>query len=245
MNSNLFKTSFAGFICLIQINQEAGLSPVEHTKSGESRALTSIQAGSAFSVHGAGQARKGFHTFQSTLPLTLLSFTAEKTGSGKIELVWKTAQEVYTSHFNIERSLDGRKWVKIGTRYAKGQQGTVEAYSYTDANPSGEANYYRLQVVDDDNSSGYSSVRLVTLGLNSTVRVYPSLARANNLVYVEGISPEKAQVELYSTEGRPVFATRLYSNTFNTPNLFPGIYHVRITDISRGSLAGLQKIVIY
>src|SRR5688572_16068185 len=148
-----------------------------------------------------------------TLPLTLISFTATKLSSGKVELTWKTAQEINVSHFYIERSLDGRKWVRIGQTTAKGQQGTVVTYSFTDIKPEGDVNYYRLHVIDYDAKSDYSPVRLITMK-DVPVRIYPNLARSNGTLYVEGISPEVTLLELYDNRGLLKEKIKLYSNSF-------------------------------
>ena len=149
------------------------------------------------------------------------------------------------SHFNIERSIDGQKWTRIGVKQAKGQQGSVETYTYTDANPVEDANYYRLHVVDQDTRSDYSPVRMVTFGNEIQVRVYPTLAKSNSTLFVAGISPEIALVEMFSNEGNPVFKVRMYSNTFSLPSVQPGVYHIRITNTTSNTTASLQKIVIH
>jgi hypothetical protein len=178
-----------------------------------------------------------------TLPLTLISFTATKLSSGKVELTWKTAQEINVSHFYIERSLDGRKWVRIGQTTAKGQQGTVETYSFTDSKPEGDVNYYRLHVIDYDAKSDYSPVRLITMK-DVPVRIYPNLARSNGTLYVEGISPEVTLLELYDNRGLLKEKIKLYSNSFTLPTLRPGIYHVRISNAVNNQVACMQKIVV-
>lgn len=179
-----------------------------------------------------------------TLPLTLIYFSASRAPSGKVELSWKTAQEMNVSHFDIEKSLDGRKWTTLGARTAKGQQGSVESYIFADNNPSDGANYYRLHVVDHDGRSDYSPVRLVTIGKETPVRIYPTLTRSNSTVYVEGISPEFAQVEIVNNDGKMMNKVRMYSNTITLPGLPAGLYHVRITNTNTRTPACLQKIIV-
>ena len=180
-----------------------------------------------------------------TLPLTLIYFRATKTNNGKVELTWKTAQEMNVSHFTIERSEDGRTWVALANKPAKGLQGSVETYSYTDATPGKEDNYYRLYVTDLDSKSDYSPVRFVSFRADAAMRLYPTPAKANTNIYVEGVSPEIALVEVYNNSGRLVIRERLYSNFFNLTGLRSGIYHARITDVNNNDLIFQQKIMIY
>lgn len=179
------------------------------------------------------------------LPLTLIEFRATKNNTEKADLMWKTAQEMNVSHFNIERSTDGRTWVKIGAKSATGQQGAIQTYNYKDNSPSKDINYYRLQVVDHDYKSDYSPVRLLVFGDPKPIRIYPTLARSNSTFYVEGISPEITLVEIYNTEGRLLQKIKLYSNSFTMPYLSPGTYHTRIVNTSNFTAPCQQKIVIH
>ena len=180
----------------------------------------------------------------AVLPLTLMEFRVTKNNMDKADLMWKTAQEMNVSHFDIERSTDGRKWEKIGVKTATGQQGSVQTYYYKDQSPSEDANYYRLHIMDHDGKSDYSPVRLLVFGEAKPVRVYPTLARSNSTFYVEGISPEVTLVEIFSNEGRLLQKLRLYSNTFTVPHLSSGTYHIRIINTSNYTVTGHQKIIV-
>ena len=179
------------------------------------------------------------------VPLTLIYFNLDKNTGGKVELQWKTAQELNVSHFNIEKSVDGKKWTKIGNVKATGREGSIQTYVFTDMSASNKVNYYRLQVVDNDARGDYSPVRLITSTEEAEVRIYPTMTNSNSTLYVEGISPENAQVELFGASGRVFHKIKMYSNTISLPGIPPGIYQVRITSIATRGIACLQKIVIY
>ena len=227
MNPTLLKAYCAGFLLLLTSYSNPCFSLGVAEPGFEARNITGINA-------------KPF-----TLPLTLLQFTVTRTSAGKIELNWQTAQEINVSHFNIERSLDGRKWEKVGLKEARNQQGTITTYVFTDVSPTQGANYYRLHVVDNDGRADYSPVRLVTLGIEIPVRIYPTLAKSHNTIYVEGISPEQAVVEIVNNYGILVRKVRLYSNSFSLPGLSPGLFHVRISNIAAPYTSSLQKLIIY
>lgn len=100
-------------------------------------------------------------TIATTLPVSVLNFDARRNGKVN-DLNWRTSQELNSSKFIIERSTDaGRTFTEIGQVAAAGNSNTVRSYSFTDANPIKGYNYYRLRVVDIDNSFKYSDVRNV------------------------------------------------------------------------------------
>jgi hypothetical protein len=179
------------------------------------------------------------------LPLKLLAFTATKTAFNKVLLQWKTAEETGCSHFDIERSEDGRQWMKIGVTPAIGQQGAIQSYQFTDQSPLPGSNYYRLKQVDLDGQYDYSPVRLISFNNQTAVLIYPTLIKGNNPLFISGISPEKAVVELYDNNGRMLSKTKLYSNSITLPSLPAGTYHIKVTDIYDRKIAATQQILIY
>lgn len=93
----------------------------------------------------------------NVVPVELTSFSAEN-NNGNVVLRWSTATETNNAGFEIERSQDGRNFVKIG--FITGNGTTVSAcnYAYTDANIESPSYYYRLKQVDYDGSVSYSNV---------------------------------------------------------------------------------------
>ena len=235
MNPTHVKSLCAGmsFLCLVATARACETST--GTAAGQLSEKTS------FSNVGIREARR----LPPPIPLTLIYFNLERNIVGKVALEWKTAQEVNVTHFNVEKSLDGRKWSKVGTLKATGREGSIQTYTYTDNSAPGDVNYYRLQVVDDDGRSNYSPVRLILFTEDPEVRIYPTMTNSNSTLYVEGISPENAMVELFSASGKSFHKIKMYSNTITLPGIPPGIYQVRITNLATKSTACLQKIVIY
>jgi len=94
------------------------------------------------------------------LPLTLLSFTLEK-DNGSADLKWVVTDQVNTSFFDVQRSVDGLNFGLIGTVSAAGTSSGNADYSYRDPlnGISGGIVYYRLRMVDDDGKYSYSLVR--------------------------------------------------------------------------------------
>ncbi|MEM8586127.1 MAG: FG-GAP-like repeat-containing protein [Bacteroidota bacterium] len=106
------------------------------------------------------------------LPLDLLDFSVVGTSAGR-SLRWQTDWEQNTSHFVVERSLDGRAFQAIGQLSAAGYSEQVNAYSFLDREEL-RANecFYRLKMTDADGSFTYSPVRQISLSATGASPVF-------------------------------------------------------------------------
>ena len=95
----------------------------------------------------------------SALPVELTSFTSSVTGNN-VKLNWKTATEVNSSEYQIERKEAGNvgNWEKIGTVKSSGNSSSPKNYSFTDKNILAGKYNYRLRMVDNDGTSSFSNV---------------------------------------------------------------------------------------
>ena len=115
------------------------------------------------------------------LPVELVDFTAQLQGAETVQLKWATASEKNSDRFEVERSLDGSAFDRIGTVAAAGSSSGAQLYALLDRHlPAGAGRlYYRLQQVDLDGTTSYSPVRSVAklpgsaAGLNP-LAVYPN-----------------------------------------------------------------------
>jgi len=96
---------------------------------------------------------------QAPIPVSLLSF-AGQLQNGNTLLQWTTSQEINSKIFEVQRSIDGVNFVKIGTVNAAGNSNSQRRYTFVDRSIRA-INYYRLKQVDMDNSSKLSSIVLV------------------------------------------------------------------------------------
>jgi hypothetical protein len=88
-------------------------------------------------------------TRMSALPIELLSFEGKKQVNSNM-LYWSTASEHNSSHFIIEKSVDGFKWSDIGQVLSAGNSTQKIEYSLEDKDVSQVINYYRLHQYDID-----------------------------------------------------------------------------------------------
>ncbi|WP_293299595.1 T9SS type A sorting domain-containing protein [Pedobacter sp. UBA4863] len=146
--------------------------------------------------------RAAIGTYSDVLPLTLVDFNAVREANG-IRLHWRTAQEINVKQIEIERSVDGISFIKIGSLAANNNAGE-HLYTYLDRNASTSLyNYYRLKTIDYDGSVDYSK-ELVAAPLSivmSEIHLYPNPVNS----YVEVNFPletGKGYVKVLAVDGR-------------------------------------------
>lgn len=118
------------------------------------------------------------------LPVSLLSFEAEKSGSHAL-LTWITSQEINNNYFQIQRSEDGINFTDIGKVMGKGTTTTLQSYSFVDEKPLHGTTYYRLKQVDYDGAWEYSPIRTVTFGGLWLVFPKPATDKVNIIAPLE------------------------------------------------------------
>lgn len=167
----------------------------------------------------------------SALPVELTAFNANTEGS-KNRLTWATASERGTSHFDIERSRDGKTFEKVGEVKAKGEAAN---YAFTDSKAVSGTSYYRLKMVDFDGTTDYSKIVSVQSYGKGKVKIYPTVT-ADNLV-VEGAK----SVTIVNMMGQVVLQREMNSSVVSLQELPKGIYIVKGEATEGGTF--LEKIV--
>ena len=163
------------------------------------------------------------------LPVQLISFTAQAQGAG-VAVAWRTASEVNSDRFEVERSIDGATFSTLALVAAHGTTSAAHAYAYLDALlPTGVATlYYRLRQVDLDGSAHYSPVRMVAVA-TASLSVFPNPTHADATLTGAAAS---APVHVLDAVGREVLFTTTDA-TGTAPLALPaglpsGVYVVRV-----------------
>jgi hypothetical protein len=197
--------------------------------------VASVPAGSDFSFFTVS-------TTDAPLPVTLVSFTAERLGADGL-LKWTTASELNNAYYQIESSADGVGFQPLGRVAGAGTSTQAHRYQFTDANlaryASGQV-YYRLRQVDADGTGTYSPVRAVAVpmaaGWLAQVFPNPSGSAAPISLRLQTERGGEVQLTLSDALGRRVArqAAPLGAGTTTlpldfAPGLPPGVYllHVR------------------
>jgi hypothetical protein len=102
------------------------------------------------------------------LPVELIRFIGYANNDENI-LEWTTATELNNSHFEIQRSRDGREFENLGKVQGAGTTSLKQEYSFVDRNPYDGKNYYRLKQIDFDKKIQYSKVILLESNTSTTL----------------------------------------------------------------------------
>jgi len=147
-----------------------------------------------------------FHGGSGSLPLTLLSFTAQAVKNDEAQLEWTTVTETNTKQFTILRSKNGGAFDSIGVVAAAGNSTAELNYSFTDATPFAGINYYRLKMQDLDGTATYSNVEpvLITVGVSQPLSVYPNPAVSAVTVAFTSAVGGKYTVQLTDLTGKEI-----------------------------------------
>ena len=120
----------------------SALTHVSATGSNENFTLTA--SGNGFSWFNGGGDNNN-----NPLPVELISFNGT-CNEGMVDLLWQTASEFTSSHFDVEKSTDGETWRVLATIPSAGTSNELLTYQTEDNNGTNGANYYRLRQVDID-----------------------------------------------------------------------------------------------
>jgi len=139
-----------------------------------------------------------------SLPVELISYEAYKI-EGDVKLEWITASERNSSHFFIERSLDGTEWEFVATVKAAGNSSEFRAYSVFDRDLPAGIVYYRLYQVDIDGAVNFEGIRSVEMGSLNVVTVYPN--PAGDWIFVEA-GNEITSIDVLDLTGRQIISSK-------------------------------------
>jgi hypothetical protein len=140
------------------------------------------------------------------LPVELISFTGWNQGAVN-RLQWVTSTELNTSKFVIEKSVDQGVWSVIGEKTAAGNSSQRLTYDFTDNSPIVGNNYYRLKVVDLDNTFSYSNTINIPVGeavVNNFTRVYPNPTSGLLNVEIQSTDIYDTKIVAYDAIGKKV-----------------------------------------
>lgn len=167
----------------------------------------------------------------NVLPVELVDFNASR-NNGEVILSWQTASEINNSHFEIERSNDGKSFSAVDVTMGKGTTSEFSSYTYIDQYAPKCNSFYRLKQVDFNGEYSYSNIVMVETELDfSGFSVYP------NPVISELIIDNRASAEAFGSSfsihdisGKMVYKSDVTSETqtIDVSGLQAGIYYVTI-----------------
>jgi len=176
------------------------------------------------------------------LPVSLVDFKGLYKNDGKVELTWVTSFEQNSDRFEIERSLDGIAWEKVGALKAHGTSSIRKFYTFIDNAGQNTAIkkdlYYRLKQVDLDNKAAYSRlliVRVYNTRSTKMISVTPNPAKNDISVNIQLNEGSFIVMKVISSNGTVVMKKSLKAeagaNSYmleGTSNLQRGMYVLEV-----------------
>ncbi|MBC6989192.1 T9SS type A sorting domain-containing protein [Hymenobacter sp. BT491] len=212
------------------------VSPTTAAATGANTTYENVVATAVPGVNYAATSSTGEDvTIVKPLPVELKQFNATAVRQDGL-LTWSTATEVNSDRFEIERSLDGKTFEKIGSVKGQGNSTHATEYRYTDTNAarwSAKPIYYRLRQVDFDGVSAFSPVRFVTFDKQvlTAVALYPNPAHGAATLDLTGLAAGTYQVQVLDLTGRALSKQTVVgaqAHPLSVQQLPMGSYIVRI-----------------
>ncbi len=145
----------------------------------------------------------------NAMPVELMSFKGRK-DNGNIALEWSTATEENSSHFEIQKSTNGLDWEAIGNIESNHNSVVTNHYAFIDRAVVSINNYYRLRMVDLDETFEYSDVIMVNMGELTTdfeVRAFPNPTTDYLQVTLNSKEQTNVNISIVDVNGRVIQTT--------------------------------------
>lgn len=178
-------------------------------------------------------------------PVVLSSFDAERGGKNVVNVNWKTEQELNSSRYEIQRSLNNIDFETVGVVTTKNSNTSIaQYYSFTDnSNNLNQSSFYRLKMIDLDNSFTYSSVKVVKgSGFQAEISLFPNPAYGNQTITINNIS-EPSSIRIFDYAGRLIQKMSSTGNSVQIKKLQKGNYFVNITGMQTGT-SSVKKLFV-
>lgn len=174
----------------------------------------------------------------TVLPIKLISFTGLTNTLNVNTLNWSASTEINTKSFEIERSLDGLNYLKVGSVVASVTSVNTINYNFDDKYNflQGSTYFYRLKMIDQDMDFTYSPVITLNGKGKPVIAVSPNPFTDKITVSVSSYAAGVAKMELTDIKGRKVLeqTKSIQAGTNSvaiilTPGILKGIYFLHVS----------------
>jgi hypothetical protein len=182
------------------------------------------------------------------LPLELLTFSGSLQEDNSALLQWITTNEINTSYFVVERSVDGNNFNSIGSVNTNENSDIRNSYFFTDVSAGAQAAstlYYRLKMFDKDGKYAYSKVISITLNKKMEVLLFPNPVKQILNIRLNGYDRNPVQVQIMDLAGRIIYSEKSIVNqtsgiTMDVKHWKPQVYILKVMN-SRNEVIATQK----
>lgn len=195
---------------------------------------------------GANAADRFYITFRPTsiLPVTFTTISAVRLREKEVNVNWNVENEISMEKYEVERSLNGRDFIKIGETNPVGNS----YYNLKDLNASPADNFYRIKGISIGGRVQYSAVAKVS-GDNyiSGISVMPNPVENKTMnIHFSGTLAGTYIVKITNNLGQVVYSSAIETNSANCvvsvdlKKLAAGTYQVSLNGIKKFS----QRIIV-
>ncbi len=156
-------------------------------------------------------------------PVNLSNFSS-KIVENNIELNWQTLTETNSNVFEIERSKDGKNFVRIGSVLTKKTSG-MNDYAFIDNAPD-FLNHYRLKQIDNDGKFSYSKILFVKMPSANPLKVLLNPAKNYIEINIAVEDSKLKELVLYDLYGKKMSSCKAHQGNqkMNVQTLANGKY---------------------
>jgi chitinase len=142
------------------------------------------------------------------LPATLTDFSVEKNPDCSADIFWKTANELNSAYYEIQKSTDGINFLTINKVNSHNSSSPYE-YHYTDNRSSADIEYYRLNMVDNDKNNRYSDTKKIVHCDIHKINIFPNPVYDH--IYIQGTTRHDL-IRITNTIGQVIYYNRANDN---------------------------------
>ncbi|BDS15362.1 T9SS type A sorting domain-containing protein [Aureispira anguillae] len=169
-----------------------------------------------------------------TFPLDLVSFEAEKEGHDKARIKWRTTQEINIKEFVVERSVNGIDYEEVAVVEAQ-KKLSINNYQVIDAFPLIPNSYYRLKIIEMDESFTYSPIRHLSFEkAKVAIKLQPNPATDETNLMIDASTDDDFEIKVYNMTSQQILNKRIAGKV--------GLH--RISLITKGWANGIYLVMI-
>ena len=229
---SIFFFSFIGFKSFSQSTTVAAGGQIEGSDGSVSYSVGQFDYGSITSAGGIVIEGIQQPYSSSTLPVTLLQFTALTTDKKDVVLKWTTLSEYNIKTFTVERSKDGLSFKKLSSQQSLGNAITQQNYQTVDASPFEGISYYRLRQTDLNGKEIVSNTVAVTIkSEDASISAFPNPTTTVLHLKVNTASSGQLAFTITTLDGKHIMQQKITADNtiINTSMLLSGTYILKVS----------------
>jgi len=220
----------------------SNITPPASATVGEKRLRVRMQFGASYvpdpcngSGYNGGETEDyTINVSSSALPVELANFEAQCTDDGLV-LNWQTFSETNNLGFEIEGSIDGINWERVGWHPAFGNGNSLETQQYNYELPFSATSFYRLRQLDQDLAFEFSPVISKVCTSSNTGNpffIYPTPTKNSITIETDEVLELPSNFKLFNQAGILIreFECTNTQTIQSVSDIANGIYFYRMTN---------------